>query len=203
MNEFDYDVRQRKRIASGAFRRKCGSKSRKCSLPTDYMTQKEWKERNGDVVSVNLNSPMSWKEFKALPADLQTEYIKHLRGTYHANATKISDMFQISPQTLKKHLDAKGVEVKFQAGKSMAAYQLDKWNKFVCGNNELREEPVSESVQEEQTSCEGVAQPTMSMKSFSLSFDGVIDVEMIANSLRHILGSDATGAVHITCDLAA
>lgn len=200
MNEFDYDVRQRKRIASGAFRRKCGSKSRKCSLSTDHMTQKQWEERNGKVVTVNLKSPMSWKEFKSLPTDIQSTYVSYLKEEYGANATKISSMFHITPQTLKRELVAKGVNVHFHAGKTMSEENLVKWNTFVSGSPEPS---MDEELGEEQFGGELSDAPVMNMKSFSLSFDGAIDVEMIANSLRHILGNDATGAVHIICDLAA
>lgn len=66
MSDFEYDCWQRKRLAQQAKYRKCGSKSKKCSMSTDHMTQKQWKERNGKVVTVNLNQPITWDEFKAL-----------------------------------------------------------------------------------------------------------------------------------------
>lgn len=55
MNDFDYDCLQKKRLARQARYRKCGSKSRKCPLPTDNMTQEEWKERCGEVLTIKLN----------------------------------------------------------------------------------------------------------------------------------------------------
>lgn len=39
------------------------------------------------------------------------------------------------------------------------------------------------------------------MKRFSLCFNGRIDVNMIANSLLHILGDNAVGEVEIVCNL--
>ena len=39
------------------------------------------------------------------------------------------------------------------------------------------------------------------MNRFSLSFSGDINVDMIANSLKHILGGSATGQVEIVCSL--
>ena len=35
MNDFDYDVKEKKRIAAGARSRKCGSKSKRCTLLPD------------------------------------------------------------------------------------------------------------------------------------------------------------------------
>ena len=42
---------------------------------------------------------------------------------------------------------------------------------------------------------------SMRMNRFSLSFSGDINVDMIANSLKHILGGNATGQVEIVCSL--
>lgn len=81
MSDFEYDCWQRKRIAQQAKYRKCGSKSKKCSMSTDHMTQKQWKERNGKVVTVNLNQPITWDDFKALTASMQEEYLKHMMET--------------------------------------------------------------------------------------------------------------------------
>ena len=76
LNDFDYDVMQKKRIASNARRRVCGSKSKFCGLPSDHMTHAQWKKHNGEVKTVNLNQPMSWQAFKDVPNDLQKEYIQ-------------------------------------------------------------------------------------------------------------------------------
>lgn len=203
MNDFDYDVMQRKQLARSAYHRKRGSKSRKCPLSTDYMTQKQWKERNGDVVTVNLNRPMAWKDFKALTRDLQTEYIRHLQETYKANATKIADMFCVTPQTLKRELDAKGVETRFHAGKSMTRFQLENWRHFVNADDES--DAIQEEQNEEQIGGKLDEEPTtsMNMRSFTLLFGGAIDADKIADSIRNILGDSAVGEVRIVCDLAA
>ena len=38
MNDFDYDALQKKRIAAGARHMKRGSRSKRCSLPSDNLT---------------------------------------------------------------------------------------------------------------------------------------------------------------------
>lgn len=73
MNDFDYDCMQKKRIARGAFahiNRKRGG----CSLPSDTLTEKQRKEKNGEVKSYNITRPMPWHEFKAMPEDLKCEF---------------------------------------------------------------------------------------------------------------------------------
>ena len=50
MNDFDFDVLQKKRIARGAYHRKNGSKSKRCTLPSDYLTAAEKRKLNGEVM---------------------------------------------------------------------------------------------------------------------------------------------------------
>lgn len=79
MNDFDYDCMQKKRIAMGAFahiNRKRGG----CSLPSDTLTEKQRKEKNGEVKSYNITRPMPWHEFKAMPEDLKREFFRNMQS---------------------------------------------------------------------------------------------------------------------------
>lgn len=78
MDDFSYDVMQKKRIASGARHRRCGSKSKFVSLPSDYMTPAEKRRMNGKVNTYKMNDPISYGEFKAMPAELQEKYLNGL-----------------------------------------------------------------------------------------------------------------------------
>ena len=47
MNDFDYDALQKKRLARSD---RCRKRStRKCTLPSDYLTPSERKRRNGEM----------------------------------------------------------------------------------------------------------------------------------------------------------
>lgn len=48
LEDFDYDVLQKKRTARGAQHRK-GSKSKRCILPHELMTKKELRAMNGPM----------------------------------------------------------------------------------------------------------------------------------------------------------
>lgn len=79
MNDFDYDCMQKKRVARGAFahiNRKRGG----CSLPSDALTEKQRKEKNGEVKSYNIARPMPWHEFKAMPEDLKREFFRNMQS---------------------------------------------------------------------------------------------------------------------------
>ena len=107
MNDFDYDALQKKRIASGAFHMKRGSRSKRCSLPSDNLTPAQLKRRNGPVSTYKLDEPMRWDDFKAMPADLQKKYLTNLVETYGATNEMLGDMFYVHPTrvgTVKKAL---------------------------------------------------------------------------------------------------
>ena len=96
MHDFDYDAMQKKRIARGASHMKCGSKSKKCTLLSDYLTAAQKRRLNGPVSTYKLDEPMSWESFKAMPEDLQKKYILRLQENYGANDEMIGKMFKKS-----------------------------------------------------------------------------------------------------------
>ena len=109
MNDFDYEVMQKKRIARGASRMKRGSKSNKCTLPSDYLTAAPKRSLNGPVSTYKLDEPMSWESFKAMPEDLQKQYILNLQNTYQANDKMIGKLFGKSDVTVGEYRKKLGI----------------------------------------------------------------------------------------------
>ena len=207
MSDFEFDCMKKKQLAGQAKYRKRGSKSKKCSLPSDGMTNKQWKERCGPVITYNPNKPMVWEDFKKLPDHIQTEYITNLQHKFGVTAVDLSKMFGVQPLTVRKHADANNLGVEFPRGHAMSAAKKAEWDKFVCPeqdepaflDDECEEWPVEEPVGD----MPAPAQPeAMKMKNFSLRFSGNIDVNMIANSLKWILGESPNGELEIICNLA-
>ena len=97
MNDFDYDVLQKKRTAAGARHMKRGSRSKRCSLPSDNLTPAQLKRRNGPVSTYKLDAPMRWDDFKSMPVDLQKKYLTNLVETYGATNEMLGDMFYVHP----------------------------------------------------------------------------------------------------------
>lgn len=202
MNDFEYDVMQRKRLSGQARHRKCGSKSRKCSLPSDSLTTKQWKERCGNVLSYNLNKPIGWEDFKSLPTHAQKEYITHLKENYGANAKSLADMFGVKSLTVRRLIDKNNLQIDFPVGHSMTNAQRIEWSKFLSEESQTDErfEPGPAPV---DADCKEDIQhdAPMILKSFSLKFDGEISVDAISNSLRTILGNGSFGNIEIICNL--
>lgn len=96
VHDFDYDVMQKKRIARGAAHRKRGTKSKKCTLPSDYLTKKELKALDGEVKTYNIHQRLTYTQFKELPDDLATDHINWLIETFGCNAEAIGRSLGVS-----------------------------------------------------------------------------------------------------------
>lgn len=66
---------------------------------------------SGECKSYRLNSPMSWKEFKSMPEDLQIAYIKAIKDKYHNPPIgAIAKMMEIDRANLSRYLMSIGFE---------------------------------------------------------------------------------------------
>ena len=96
MNEaermFKQEVREKKRLGYGARHKKNGSKSKKCTLPSDHLTRKEKEKLNGEVNTYNMKVFYSVEEFKTMPYDIQVEYINSIMTRYNVGLSTISQI---------------------------------------------------------------------------------------------------------------
>ena len=210
MNDFDYDVMQKKRVASGARYRKCGSKSRKCSLTTDYMTPKQWRERCGNVVSVKLAEPMTWNEYKGLSPDIQKEYVDGLMEKFHPTASDLGRVFGVTSQTVVRYLNQLGYS--FSPGKKMPKECIEAFRSFMDKNNPVViNESVEDTSKEENTPteisvvkvpCVTMRDDGLKMTDFSLTFSGKYTPDMIHNSIAAMLPEGTQVQIEIRCRIA-
>ena len=135
MHDFDYDAMQKKRIARGASHMKRGSKSKKCTLPSDYLTAAQKRRLNGPVSTYKLDEPMSWESFKAMPEDLQKKYILNLQETYQANNDMLGKMFGVTGVSVCKMRHALGIKAMGQSKMTHdeVAVRDAKWDAFCNG----------------------------------------------------------------------
>ena len=111
------DSINKKRTAQSARHRRthCG-KSGSVKFPSDYMTKKELKAMNGEVKSYRLNDPMRWKEFKKLPDDIKTMYIKSIREKYDVPDQYIAEVMGVNPSTFCKTMKRLGCTLGVRIG---------------------------------------------------------------------------------------
>ena len=160
MHDFDFDIMEKKRIAQGARARKCGSKSRKCTLPSDYLTAAQKKGLNGKVSTYNLSAPMTYSKFRVMPDDLQKEYLLKLRNEMGASLTAIGKMMQCSPETVRQALMRHGIPTNIKRMSFESKLRWDAWLKGEQLNNDRAEAPAPAPAPSEAPVSEDKPVPT-------------------------------------------
>ena len=196
MNDFDFDALQKKRIAGNARHMKNGSKSRRCSLPSDHMTHAQWKRRNGPVYTVSLNQPMSWDAFKCLTLDLQQAYIDAVQNRFGVPISRMStDLFDMSSSNLRLHCARMCLKFDGMKGRVLTGSDLELWDNWCKGitttekcedshENEVEKceedheiEEIVEGFKEWSENLLTEAEPDFGLDELSAVFSGEFDPE--------------------------
>lgn len=102
---YQSDIREKKSTGRGIFHKKNGSKSKKCTLPSDYLTRKEKMAMSGECKTYDMRKFYTYEEFKQFPDDIQLQYLNSLINRYDATIAAIADeLFHITPTGLYKYL---------------------------------------------------------------------------------------------------
>lgn len=133
MNDFDFDAMQKKRIAQGARHKKNGSKSHGCTLPSDLLTEAQKRKLNGPVVTLKLDEPMTWKDFKALPEDKRRLYAEHIKELYNPSWKQWGQLFHTHPNTVRQHFIRYAIADARGRGASTTRADLARWDAFCNG----------------------------------------------------------------------
>lgn len=216
MNDFDYEVMQRKRLARQAFHRKSGSKSKKCPMSTDHMTRKQWLERCGESVTYQLGKPMPWEEFKKMPVQIQKEYLLDMIRKYSTTASDLARLFGIGAPTVTKHCSSEEIGIKFSPGKKMPKDRHEEFERLFLNESEAEvEAPPPPAAEEPQDVVQAPlicqldmskAKPSssgMEMTDFSMSFQGAINAEAVVNSIVAMLVPGAKVRLDVRCSVIA
>lgn len=150
---FSQTSKERKSLARCALSKKNGSKSRSCTLPSDFLTEKQWKERNGEVFTSNLDRPMSYAEWKTLAMVQKWAYIIMLYRDYGARTQDIADMFGVGPSNLIQIFKRYSVEYKALARESESFNRRNpcqKWLDFISENS-AQDKPIDDR---DETVCQ-------------------------------------------------
>lgn len=124
---FKNDVKSRKSLVPSASKK---PKKTGCTLPSDYLTSSQKKKMNGNVVSINLNSPMRYEEFKTLPDDLKVEYLNKIIHMMGATIPLLAEMMGISQSKATFIIKEYGIKSHYR-GYRIPNKELSQWNEFV------------------------------------------------------------------------
>lgn len=97
MNDAEYTLqqtnRERKSIANQARHKKGGSRSKKCTLPSDYLSAAQKKGLNGEVTTYEMDKPHTLSELRRWPGDIRKEYMANLVEKYGPTNVDLAEMF--------------------------------------------------------------------------------------------------------------
>jgi hypothetical protein len=136
------DIKSKKAAARGAFARKGGSRSKRCSLPSDNLTPAQLKRRNSQVTTVKLNQPITYAELQTLTPSLKFLYLDNLIHHYKARRIDLVTMLKITQRTFSKMAEALPGKLTFE-GKPK--HPAPEWLEFIGGR---AEEIVPEDVRD-------------------------------------------------------
>lgn len=158
---FRQDIREKKAAGRGAFHKKNGSKSKKCTLPSDYLTRKEKMAMSGECKTYDMRKFYTYEEFKTFPDDIQLKYINGLINRYNVTVSMIAeDLFHVTSAGLYKHLKKKDLMQyinKAPNGRSSIAVEGRARLMIAIENaNESKEEVIPEPVIEEPAAPEPI-----------------------------------------------
>lgn len=153
MNTYQETIAERKAMLSGARHKKNGSKSKKCSLPSDHLTPAQMRKLNGPVATYSINRPMPWHSFKQMPVDLQQEHIDYIQNRFGAGLATIgTEVFGISKSALGGHAAAHGLVNGATRSTRLRQDELEALRKWAAGE-EGTPEPKPEAEPEENGGC--------------------------------------------------
>ena len=114
---------------------------------------------NGDVKSYNLNRPMTWEEFRSMPQDLQTMYIKKLRNEFGVPDIVLSKSMGVCKSSFSKAMKDLNLSLGKSAGATgkqwlnseKSSKFSEYWNKFNKEEKAVEEDSIEDATEVEST----------------------------------------------------
>lgn len=162
---FRTECAEKKRTARGSFNRLShAGRGGRVKMPSDYMTKKERDKMNGEVITYQMNKPMSWAKFKRMPDDAKREYINSIIHKYDPQQIAVAEMLEITPKTLRACCEELGIH--FKCGGRQRDNRNDAFWAWVNGNEVMRDVSKEPSpVAEITTPTEPVIKPAESLRN--------------------------------------
>ena len=127
--------KERKLLARSAKHKRNGSRSKKCTLPSDYLTPAQKKGLNGMVQTFEMNKPHTLKELKLWPEDLRHKYMKSILDTYNPPNKWLSEMLGTAegsmPSVQARYFDIHPGKGRRHPNQSHDAFI--QWHRFISG----------------------------------------------------------------------
>jgi len=161
-----------------------------------HMTEREWHNLNGTVKSYQLNQPKTWVQFKALPKELQQQYLTNLQNAFNVGVPQLADMFGKVHQTVRNYCEKENITLKPYKRHRTKAEQ-DAWDSFF--DNEPQApitdlEPSITNNTPQGVTCNTASSKgsqSMKMERLHIQFSGVTNPMEMVTLLTAMVGGKA------------
>lgn len=109
---FTQDIREKKQVARSASKTNRQGKG-PVKLPSDYMSKKELKKMNGEIMNYNLSQAVNWQNFKFWPKDIQQEYLNKINDTF----LDLERVFKTTVTTIRLYFKSRGLVYQSEKGR--------------------------------------------------------------------------------------
>jgi len=195
---FRQEIKEKKAAGRGAYHKKCGSKSKKVTFPSDYLTNAEKKRRNGKVKTYNINRVITnYEDFKKLPPDLMRTYIINCRDRFGAMGCDVAASMDVKRRTFATFIANRNIGL----GKGGRRKLSPDWRRFVLGEIDINgKELIEEKVEEPKVEVESIpaidwAEPE---KSIKITDDDIPLGASIGAIIEALKGSGAKLTIELT-----
>lgn len=134
---------------------------------------------------MNLNEPMSWVSFKAMPNDLQKEYVAKLVDRFHCNMKDLGMMFGVKTPTVSSYFKLVGVDMSpFGKGKCGSKQDRAAFNEWAFGGASVEEVDITpqETLEEPAVRASSVSALDHA-DSFEATWSGDLDLVKILGTV--------------------
>ena len=148
MNDFEYDVLQKKILVQSA-RKKKSHDRRKVVLPSDYLSQAAKNKLNGSVSVYSMKKRISWREFWKYPEEMQIEYLKYFAEEFKASNMYMAELFGTTRMAfasfLQDHEYLKGILCRRTPEEDVIRFRA--WLQEQSGSEPVIEKPEPKKVE--------------------------------------------------------
>lgn len=160
-------------------------------------TDKEWKKLNEPVHTYNLNEPMSYEDFKAMPQNARYQYITKLINEYSIGPAAIAKFFGLKATSSGTELFKRlGIEAKGKTSREATERFI---NEFCNRSAEaVTESAVTPVIEETAPALKPGSEKRMAMKNVTIDLSGPYRPEDIAQAFSGLFPLDTEVKVNIT-----
>ena len=119
-------------MANGARHRVYGSRSRKVTLPSDFLTPAQRRRVNSAVKTFTMNIPHTVKQLRKWPKDLQLQYMQNIISSMNPSNKDLSYVLGVSISAVCNYKRSLGLTDANRA-RTQTCEQVQDWKKFLRG----------------------------------------------------------------------